>query len=233
MNLAVFQIMIGEPGNQRYCIQSVNKYCKKFGIKHFISQEFIIKKLHLGFEKYQLFKLFEFGIDRVLYLDADIMITPSAENIFEKYRDPNFFYAYDENGIPECTDRDRYIFEKQSSIEWPINAKNKKQYFNTGVMLFSKETANKFFSSADFNDIPNWPNISYFGEQTVINYWAVKNKIPFKTIDHSYNRMDLGEDDINNDRYKSNFIHYAGPCRYGNKNKSETIKNDYENLYGK
>ena len=36
------------------------------------------------FEKYQLFSLFNQGYDRVLYLDADIMITPKAENIFNK-----------------------------------------------------------------------------------------------------------------------------------------------------
>ena len=43
--------------------------------------------------------------------------------------------------------------------------------------------------------------------------------------------MDLGEADENNERFNSDFIHYAGPCKYGNGNKQETIKKDYYKLY--
>lgn len=44
--------------------------------------------------------------------------------------------------------------------------------------------------------------------------------------------MHLGNKDENNERFKANFIHYAGPDVYGNGNKNETMKNDYIKLYG-
>jgi lipopolysaccharide biosynthesis glycosyltransferase len=233
MKTAIFQILIGPTRGQEYCIKSVLNYCKKYNIEHFLSQEVKINGPHIMFEKYQLFNLLNAGYDRVLYLDADVLITPNAENIFEKYFKMDKFYAYDENDKPEWMDRDNYIYENISNIEWPINQKGKKQYFNAGIMLFSKEVFSKYPYAFNLNDIPNWPNLWYFGEQTIVNYWIAKNKIPFESIDYSFNRMDLGEYDLKNDRYNANFIHYAGPCKYGNGNKNETIAEDFEFLYGK
>ena len=43
--------------------------------------------------------------------------------------------------------------------------------------------------------------------------------------------MHLGKSDLNNERYKADFIHYAGPCQYGNGNKPETMKMDYDQFY--
>jgi len=231
MKTAIFQILIGPSRNQEYCIDSVKKYCSKYNIDHFISTKCLINGPHIMFEKYQLFHLLQSEYERVLYLDADILITPNAKNIFEIYNDENKFYAYDENDLSEHMDRDKYIFENDSSIEWPKNNKNKKQYFNGGVMLFSKKMLNDFIKAFSFSDIPNWNDIYYFGDQTIINYWIAKNKIKFETIDHSFNRMDLGKMDEKNERFNSNFIHYAGPCKYGNGNKQETIKKDYYSLY--
>lgn len=233
MKNAIFQFSIGYYGNRDKCIKSVNQYAKKYNIQHFLSQKSVINGPHIGFEKFQLFQLFNYGFDRVLYLDADILITPKAKNIFESYPDINKFYAYDENDNFEWMDRDKYIFNEKENIEWPANNRNKKTYFNSGVMIFSKEIFEKYKNIFDLSDIPNWPEIWYFGEQTIFNYWIVKNKIPFETINHSFNRMDLGKDDINNERYISDFIHYAGPCRYGNKNKDQTIEKDYQALYEK
>jgi lipopolysaccharide biosynthesis glycosyltransferase len=231
MKTAIFQFLIGPSRGQEYCIKSVINYSKKNNIDYFISQNALINGPHIMFEKYQLFSLFNQGYDRVLYLDADIMITPKAENIFNIYDELNIFYAFDENDNTECMNRDNYIHEKISKIQWPINNKNKKQYFNAGVMIFSKNTFDNFKSAFDLSDIPNWPDIWYFGEQTIVNYWIAKNKIPFKSIDYRFNRMHLGKPDLNNERYKADFIHYAGPCQYGNGNKPETMKMDYNQLY--
>ena len=83
MKTAIFQILIGPSRNQEYCIDSVKKYCSKYNIDHFISTKCLINGPHIMFEKYQLFHLLQSEYDRVLYLDADILITPNAKNIFE------------------------------------------------------------------------------------------------------------------------------------------------------
>jgi hypothetical protein len=233
MSNAIFQFFVGNPFGYQKCIKSINDYCKKYSIKHYVSFEKRINKSHLMFEKYQFLSLLsDPSIDRILYVDADIMATPTAQNIFEKYSDENFMYAYDENDTTDWMDRDPYIFNEFSNLNWPTNVKNKKQYFNAGLMLFSRKLLLENVKIFNFEDIPNWKNLWYFGDQTIINYWVVKNNMPFKTIDYSFNRMDLGNYDPNNDRYAANFIHYAGPCKYGNGNKLETMEADYRNLYG-
>lgn len=233
MSNAIFQFFVGNPYGYQKCIKSINDYCKKYSIKHFVSFEKKINGPHLMFEKYQFLSLInDPKIDRILYIDADIMATPKARNIFDEYKDNNFVYAYDENDVSDWMDRDPFIFDKLSNLDWPINIKNKKQYFNAGLMLFPKELLLRNIQIFNFKDIPNWPNIWYFGDQTIVNYWFIKNKIPFKSIDHSFNRMDLGNYDANNERYLADFIHYAGPCKYGNGNKLDTMELDYKNLYG-
>ena len=233
MKLAIFQFLIGPPKGQQHCIKTVNSYCQKFGIDHYLSQEIRVHGPHVMFEKYQLFNLLDNGYDRVLYLDADIMITPSAKNIFEIYSDNKGIIAYDENYPNEAMDRDNYIYENSSNIAWPKNKYNKKRYFNAGVMIFSKEIIKKYPSAFNLDDIPNWPDIWYFGDQTIVNYWVTKNQIPFNELDYQFNRMHLGVEDPNNCRYQANFIHYAGPCTYGNGNKPETMEKDYNILYNK
>ena len=137
MSNAIFQFFVGNPFGYDKCLKSVNDYCKKYSIKHFVSFEKKINKSHLMFEKYQFLSLLnDSTIDRILYVDADIMITPKAKNIFEEYDDNNFVYAYDENDTTEWMDRDPFIFNEFSNLDWPINNKGKKQYFNAGLMLF-------------------------------------------------------------------------------------------------
>ncbi len=233
MKVAAFQFLIGPPRGQQFCMQSVNNYCSKYNIDHFLSTECLVKGPHIMFEKYQLFHLLKNDYDRVLYLDADIMITPNAKNIFNEYSDLNCLYAYDESDKTEWMDRDKYIHNEKDNLEWPINKNGKKRYFNAGVMLFSKNIFNQCLSSFLLSDIPNWPEIWYFGEQTIVNYWITKNKIPFQSLDYSFNRMDLGNYDYEENRFQANFIHYAGPCKYGNGNKEETIHKDYIKLYNK
>lgn len=226
----IFQFFIGNPKGYICGIRSVADYCKKYKLVHCLSQSRLFPQQHIMFEKYQLFDLYkDQKVDRILYLDSDIIITPSASNIFDEYEDSNYFYAYDENDNTEWMDRDRYLF---NDFNWPINSKGKKQYFNAGVMLFPKNFTAKYPDFVNFSDIPAWENIWYFGDQTPINYWTVKNNIPFKTLSHSFNRMDLGNFDPSNERFKANFIHYAGPCKYGTGNKIDTMISDYNFLYG-
>jgi lipopolysaccharide biosynthesis glycosyltransferase len=226
---AIFQFFIGNPYGYSKCIESVNKYCQKYNIKHYLSSSRAYPEQHIMMEKYQILDLVNYDKDikRVLYMDADILVTPNAENIFDNYEDFNGIYAYDENNNTDWMDRDKYIH----TSEWPINSRGKKQYFNAGVMLFNANFLKNNNQIFNFNDIPKWEDIWYFGDQTIMNYWIVKNNIGFRTINHSFNRMDLGEYDLNNDRYKANFIHYAGPCKYGNGNKLDTMVNDYKALY--
>jgi hypothetical protein len=112
----------------------------------------------------------------------------------------------------------------------PIGGNGKRIYFNAGIFLVSKPNINVY---KKFKDIPNLPSIMEFGDQTFLNYLTHKNEVPFESFDHTFNRMHLGKKDESGERFKANFIHYAGPDVYGNGNKFETMMNDYKKIYNK
>jgi lipopolysaccharide biosynthesis glycosyltransferase len=227
----IYQVFIGKP-NAGYetCLKSVRDYTDKYGIDYFIQT---VPRTAIGAYFEKMFLVEKLGqYDRVAYIDADILVTPHAQNIFEKYPNPNVFYAYDENDVSEHMDRDPYVKELTPVIPWPKNSRGKFVYFNTGVMIFSKPLLNEFNKMFSFDTIPKGPRVNYFAEQTYYNYWLQNSVIPFVSLDHSFNRMDLGLYDPRNVRYEANFIHYAGPCKYG-ADKYVTMVEDYKNLYGK
>jgi hypothetical protein len=260
MRTAIFNLCIGNQHHWHSCLQAQSIYCKKYGIDHIAIQDFKIKFPHVEphnqiyFEKFQaLYYLLQDKYDMIAILDADIMPTPQAPDIFNFYSEPNTFYAFDENklsgitevsSIPEGTiqkeydimDRNPYIEATQPDYKWNLNDQGRLIYYNVGVMLFDQEAGKNIFDS--FLSVANYPYISYmFPEQTYLNALLQKNNIPTQSIEHIWNRMDLGKNDPDNERHKANFIHYAGPCRYGPdvsysyQKKVTVISNDYRSLY--
>lgn len=225
---AIFCLAMGDINKYKICLSSVAKYGKKYKIPFFIATQPQIYFINHFFEKFQCLQLLE-EYDRVLYLDADIIITPKARNIFEEYPDDQYLYAFNENFDAEHMNRDTWIDMYDPDFEWPTY-NNRKMYFNTGCILFSKKHLNllNLIKQIKFTNKCFTIDAS---EQTALNFAVSKNKIPFKSIDYSFNRMNLGKTDSENKRYNADFIHYAGVCRYGNGNKQDVIKEDYCNLY--
>ena len=234
---AIFLVRI--PGGHQQeiyniCLKSVHAYAKKYGIDLFIIEKKEINFIHSKLEKFQFLKIFSKGYERVLVMDSDILITPNALNIFDVYNNTSIMYALEENfSKDKKLNRDPLICQilkgLREKIEWPKNNKNKYRFFNSGVMIIG----NKFHSI--FENIKSVPQISGmfdpFKDNTVINYLIVKNKIPFKPLDYSWNRMDFFIRDPTNERYKANFIHYAGLGYASPGNKLALVKKDFEALY--
>jgi lipopolysaccharide biosynthesis glycosyltransferase len=227
----VLTVSIGPHNNLIENFIAMESYAKKCNADFFRLQFPVINFHSLYFEKFVFIDFLE-RYDRVLYLDADVLITPIAENIFEKYPDSNKFYAYNETDYNQDMDRDFCVTPLlEDCPEWPIDDKNKYRYFNSGVMLISKEHLPVL---KNFRNVPNVPGvINIFPDQTYLNYLISKSNTPFGYMDYSFNRMHLGKKDENYERYKSNFIHYAGPDIYGSGDKYVTIKNDYKKMYNK
>ncbi len=233
---AIFQVFNGNLEGYGKCLKTVEDYCHKYDIR--LYRSFYTK---LSEQDYSLEKIMSLGLlnmfDRVLSVDGDVMITPNAQNIFASYPDETTLYAYQENDYSSHMDRDKYIKELDVDFEWPIGHNGKYQYFNAGVMLWSKKVFKDLSTEGNqFLDTiwatPKKQDTFYFGEQTPLNYAVAKHKLKFQTIDHSFNRMDLGNYDPDNQRYKANFIHYAGPCKYNpGMSKREAMELDYKNLY--
>lgn len=231
MKTAIFTLNIGDTSGLLPGMLSAKNYAQKHGISYFVADQLAIRFYSVAFEKFQCFKLFDMGYDRVLMLDGDVLVTPDAPNIFECYPDMDTLYAFDENAPARHMERDHIVTAINSGIDWPKNEKGKYRYFNAGVVLLSKNFEDFFAGYRDvYND--NIPEMQIFHEQTCMNYLVAKKGIKFESLDYCWNRMDMGVPDPQNKRYEANFIHYAGPAFVHDEDRCETMRRDFIHFYG-
>lgn len=220
---AIFTIAIYGLEYFNYTIPTIKMYADKIGSDFVKLDRQVINFYGLHYEKFHIIELLN-KYERVLHLDADIIVTPNARNIFELFPDKDKVYAYNENG-DGVMDRDMFI-ENILTDGWQ-KANGKYIYFNAGVVLISNNNKD-IFNNVRIIEFDKSIGLS---SQTLMNYFVFKNNIPFEDIGLSFNRMNLGEDDKENSRYNADFIHYAGNDTYSNGDKLETIKNDYNHFY--
>lgn len=232
MKTAIFTLNIGDTSGLLPGMLSAKNYAQKHGISYFVADQLAIRFYSVAFEKFQCFKLFDMGYDRVLMLDGDVLVTPDVPNIFECYPDMDTLYAFDENAPMRHMERDHIVTAVNSGIDWPKNEKGKYRYFNAGVVLLSKNFKDFFAGYRDvYND--NIPEMQIFHEQTCMNYLVAKKGIKFESLDYCWNRMDLGVPDPQNKRYEANFIHYAGLFAFvHDEDRCETMRRDFIHFYG-
>lgn len=207
-------------------IATIKHYCANHGLEFFLSTEPKINWQHYYCERFYICELLK-KYDRVLYLDADIVITPKAPNIFDIVP-TNCFGAFDENcgGI---MDRNPMV-EPLLHIcpEWPKNDYGYR-FFNAGVMVVSKE---HLFALENFLNPPNEPALwTHWPDQTYLNYLVSVANLPFHNITSNFNRMSMGEPSTREKRFDASFIHYAGSTEYYEKQKYEVMKEDVRILY--
>lgn len=230
MRRAIISMNIGNNPMYRPCLTSQLEYANRHGHTYYLIQESRINTYNFYFEKLQAAWLLDQGFDQVLYIDGDVLVTPDAPDIFASHGDPTAFYAHHESEDSEVMDRDKYVEPLlESAPGWPKQPNGKYQYFNAGIMLFGKESAPKLLEG--IQTPPNIPALWEFGDQTFLNYLAAKNEVNFQSLPREFNWMNCGENDPDCNRYKAHFIHYAGPCLYGDGNKAEVMLRDYKELY--
>jgi lipopolysaccharide biosynthesis glycosyltransferase len=227
MKLAVMSMAIGNKSEWDYCLKSQSDYCKKYGYDYFIETKSKINFINVYFDKFSCIRLLE-NYDRVLFLDADVLITPHARDIFKEYPDQEYIYAWNENINDVEMNRDSWIATYDPDFDWPM-LDGRKRYFNTGCVLYSKKHKDLLTKIKMIPFTRKHFSIDG-GEQTAINFVVSKENWKFKNIDRKFNWMNCGSSDPENKRLDADFIHYAGPCLYGN-SKSEVIKSDYNTLY--
>lgn len=225
----IVTIMLGNDPSFSYTKKSFKAYARKINADFLSITKFknnfksiapkssfekaILEKLNLG-------KLLN-DYERVLYVDADILITPKAKDIFSIYNDPNKIYMFNEGLLSSRKNELDLI----SSL---LNKKIKdKTYFNAGVILFSKKSS--FLNDINEKSLAYFYKRSNFFEQTYINYLYRADAIEFASINKSFNRMSVSGK--NNRRFLADFIHYAGNGYCPKKQRPFFILSDYCYLY--
>lgn len=144
------------------------------------------------FEKYQLRDLLD-SYERVLYVDADVLVVPDAPDLF-RIVPPDEFGAYLASRHSDVHDgAATAIQEVLGQIGWG------REYFNSGVMIASRDHREVF-------DLRHGSYVSFY-EQTQLNYNVRKLGVPIRDITFRFNHVEAA----GGERLTSYFIHYAGP----------------------
>ena len=114
--------------------KSWEHYCKRHGADFYVIDEPQLEDTSPHWFRYWIFDL-KPGYDRYLYIDTDIMVKWDAPNIFESYPDETLIYAvHDNSGLS-------WIWEGLKGYQsmFPETQVDWDKYFNSGVLLFSKD----------------------------------------------------------------------------------------------
>lgn len=213
MKKAIFTLAIGENPMYKAAVKSFQRYADIVEADLVVSTELHYpitlenprhtvspawtEKLYIG----ELLKEY----DRVLYLDADIIVAPHAENIFDVYADLETLYLFNEGYYLER----QHVIDKITNILGPLDnwpqSNGRPMYYNVGCMLISNQC--RLFDIATLEDLQKICNHIQYYEQTYFNYLIHRDGLKHERLSEKFNRMDaLGEDGY----IDASFIHYAG-----------------------
>lgn len=212
MKKAIFTLAIGDNPMYQAAILSFKHYAKKVGAELIISNQlnYPINIQNPKFnasaawtEKLRIGELQE-QFDRVLYMDADVLITPNARDVFELYPELDTVYWLDEGEVQARQNAVDLICAQLGSVTWPQHD-GRPIYYNAGVILTSNSC--RLFKETSLVDLQTVCNDISFYEQSYFNYTLHKHGIKHRSLDKSFNRMDM----FGKEGYLgADFIHYAG-----------------------
>lgn len=120
------------------------------------------------------------NFDKILCIDSDVVMSRETPNIFEIYENGYFYAVLDgSEGDQYCFHRVEEMIASQSmlgSINWTHG------YYNSGFMILEKN------HKIIFED-ENYKIFFRFSDQTKINYYLKKYKIPHRALTKKYNSM--------------------------------------------
>jgi lipopolysaccharide biosynthesis glycosyltransferase len=213
---AVVVIGIGRDNLLDLCLETVERYCKKYSLALEVIREvkYGYKNSpnyhYINFEKNQVYEYFD-KYERILRLDSDVLITNECPNIFEEMPNDKFCAVPEDIG-PRKLDRRNQIATAAKSFGSLMDCG---RYFNSGVVLASKEHREIF--NIQNIDITKY-NLGPFKEQTLLNYNVCRDNIPTHWMTHKYNHMSMFDGDVRD----SFIIHYAG----AQAGKEDKMRND-------
>jgi ADP-heptose:LPS heptosyltransferase len=151
--------------------------------------------------KFGLYELLKKEFDRIAFIDADILIRPDAPSLFDVVPEDQFGIFNEGLYCPRsmCIHEVRKVF----NVELP--KWNGKDYYNTGVMVMSKQHRHIFKITEEIKPLRN-----SFGEQTYLNMKIISSDIKVFSLPYKFNRMSIMDRILGVSRLDSYLVHYAG-----------------------
>jgi lipopolysaccharide biosynthesis glycosyltransferase len=190
---------------------SMERYAGRFGLEvvHLEERDLNLEVLrwrrrhrNLHLEKFQLFNLLE-DYDRILYVDADVLIHPEAPNVFDIVPEAYLGVVNEQLG-EEAPKREQEWGRMQRRLG--KLEREPGRYFNAGVLVVSRAHRELFAYSKRKFAAGRWP------DQNTLNYYARQLGLPIRWLGPEWNCMPVfGERFQDPDqRRMSWFLHYAG-----------------------
>lgn len=214
----IYQVAVGEvPAFYRPCLESVARYAARIGADHVVQTEPILRiapersarsenALRLGYlpiyEKENAFAYL--GVyERVLVLDADVWVRPTAPSIFDELGGAAFAGVLERDLplLPKHREKLRKHSEGQfrslTDADWRWNADGA-AFWNMGVMLLGQplvpylrgQTPDEFLRRPEFarfvNGEGHW---RWSTDQTLLNWWIRASGMPTRDLDWRWNAL--------------------------------------------
>lgn len=216
MKKIIFTISVDGGECFKICTDSQKRYAKRIGVDFLCRHSFNSNVMELGIDrdKYFVKELLEI-YDKVLYLDADVLIKKDSPDIFEQYQDDNNFIVFNE---VSCNNVEMDIPIQKAADKYKINWKKTDGHYdwlNAGVMLFSKghEKIMEYIPE-EFFQLEGYPLLY---DMAYMQFKIYKYGIPVTFMDRRFNTMIYFRDD-------GWFLHFANVH-----DRNERIKK-YENM---
>ena len=151
--------------------------------------------------KFSIYEFLKKKYDRVAFIDADILIRDDAPDLFEVVPEDEFGIFNEGQYVP----RAMCLYEVMQVYGIELKRWNRLDYFNTGIMVLSREHRHIFRPPEEWKPIRN-----SYGEQTFINYRLFDSEVNIFSLPYRFNSMSLMNRLTGMTRLDSYFIHYAG-----------------------
>jgi len=210
----------------KFTLPTIEAYAKKLKVEIIVLNEeplLLTADLQKHYRVLEIKKILE-SVDRVLMLDADILIRPDCPNLFDLIPEDKVGSVKENVGSRKDTRNNLIDVVQQlwGNVGWDY-------YTNAGVFMLSAQHKNIF----DPHKGEYW---CQFGNGDVhMGYNVAKYKHEVYELPFQLNHMTPWSDEWNGyaNRFDSHIIHYAGEGVFDreHKNKVEQIKSDYESIF--
>lgn len=170
--------------------------------------------------KFSIHELLKKKYDRIAFIDADILIRPDTPSLFDLVPEDQFGIFNEGTYSP----RAMCIHEVKKVFNVELPKWDGKTYYNTGVMVVSREHRHIFSITEEIKPLRN-----SFGEQTYLNMKIMANDVKVFSLPFKFNRMSLMDRIVGVSRLDSYLVHYAGfDIMFGEGKTLEAMDRDIE-----
>jgi lipopolysaccharide biosynthesis glycosyltransferase len=151
--------------------------------------------------KFSIYELLKKEFSRIAFIDADIIIRPDAPSLFDIVPEDKLGIFNEGQYLP----RSVCIYEAKKVYNIPLPKWDGKTYYNTGVMVVSREHRHIFSIQGELKQLRN-----AFGEQTYLNMRILSSEVKVFPLTPKFNRMSHIDRVTGMTRLDAYLIHYAG-----------------------